>query len=137
MTKPFEKLNPGIMNPTINLAARVMMSFIFIVAGWQKITEYAGVQGFIKSLGVPGELLPLVILVELGGSIALLLGFYTRLAALLLTGFTLMAAMLVHFHPGDEQDMIVFMDNLAMAGGLLLFVQYGSGAYSLDALRRK
>ncbi|MBV8660284.1 MAG: DoxX family protein [Burkholderiales bacterium] len=128
----FEKLHPW-----INLVARMMMSFIFIVAGWQKVTAYAGVQGFIKSLGVPGALLPLVILVELGGAIALLLGFHTRVAAFMLTGFTLLAALLVHFHPGDEQNMIVFMDNLAMAGGLLLFVLYGSGAYSLDALRKR
>ncbi len=132
MTKPFEKLSPY-----INLAARVMMSFIFIFAGWQKVMSYAGVQGFIQSLGVPGWLLPVVILVELGGSIALLLGFYTRVAASLLAGFTVLAAILVHLHPGDEQNMIVFMDNLAMAGGLLLFVQYGSGAFSLDALRKR
>ena len=132
MTKLSERLAPW-----ISLAARAMMSCIFIVAGWQKITAYAGVEGFIKSLGLPGGLLPLVILVELGGSIALLLGLYTRLAAFLLTGFTLSAAILVHLHPADEENMIVFMDNLAMAGGLLLFVQYGSGAYSVDGLRRK
>jgi len=123
--------------PYVNVAARILMSLIFIMAGWQKVTAYTGVQGFIKTLGLPGGLLPLVIFVELGGSIALLLGFYTRLAAFLLTGFTLLAAVLVHFHPGDEQNMIVFMDNLAMAGGLLLFVQYGGGAYSIDALRRR
>lgn len=42
-------------------------------------------------------------------------------------------ATLVHFHPDDQQNMIVFMDNLAMAGGLLLFTQYGGGAFSLDS----
>jgi putative oxidoreductase len=122
--------------PFLNVAARVLMSIIYIVAGSQKVMAYHGVQGFMQSLGVPGALLPLVILVELGGSIALLIGFQTRLAALLLTGFTLMAGTLVHFHPGDEENMIVFMDNLAMAGGLLLFVLYGGGAFSLDAWLR-
>ncbi|MBV8465729.1 MAG: DoxX family protein [Burkholderiales bacterium] len=124
-------------SPFFNVAARVLMSLIFIIAGWQKVGAYAGVQGFMQSLGVPGALLPLVILVELGGSIALLLGYQTRLAALLLAGFSLLAGTLVHFHPGDEQQMIVFMDNLAMAGGLLLFAQYGGGAFSLDGWRRK
>ena len=124
-------------NPYFNLAARILMSLIFIVAGWQKVSAYSGVQGFIRSLGLPGAMLPLVILVELGGAIALLLGYQTRLASFLLAGFTLLAGTLVHFHPGDEQNMIVFMDNLAMAGGLLLFVQYGGGAFSLDAARKK
>ncbi len=123
--------------PYFNLAARILMSLIFIVAGWQKISAYAGVQRFIISLGLPAVMLPLIILVELGGALALLLGYQTRLAAFLLVGFTLLAATLVHFHPGDEENMIVFMDNLAMAGGLLLFVQYGGGAFSLDGARKK
>ena len=127
MNHLFDKLGPF-----FNLAARVLMSCIFIVAGWDKIGSYAGVQGFMRSLGVPGALLPLVILVEFGGALALLVGFQTRLVAFLLAGFTLLAGTLVHLHPGDEQNMIVFMDNLAMAGGLLLFVQYGGGAFSID-----
>jgi putative oxidoreductase len=123
--------------PLLDVAARCMMACIFIVAGCQKIASYAGVQAFMRSLGVPGALLPLVILVELGGSLALLLGWRTRLAALLLAGFSLAAGTLVHFHPGDEENMIVFMDNLAMAGGLLLFVRHGAGAWSLDGRRRR
>jgi putative oxidoreductase len=123
--------------PCFSPAARAMMALIFIVAGCQKIAAYAVVQKFLASLGVPGALLPLVILVELGGSIALLLGYRTRLAAFLLAGFSLLAGLLVHFHPDDEENMIVFMDNLAMAGGLLLFVQYGGGAFSLDSWRAR
>ncbi len=120
------------LSPLTNLAARLLMACIFIVAGWDKIVSYAGVEGFMRSLGVPAALLPLVILVELGGALALVVGFKTRLVALLLAGFSLTAGTLVHFHPGDHENMIVFMDNLAMAGGLLLFVQYGGGAFSLD-----
>jgi putative oxidoreductase len=63
---------------------------------------------------------------------ALAVGYQTRLAAFLLAGFTLIAGTLVHLHPGDHENMIVFMDNLATAGGLLLFVQYGGGGLSLD-----
>lgn len=121
--------------PFLNLTSRILMSLIFLSAGWQKVSAYAGVRGFMRSLGIPGELLPLVILIELGGAIALVLGYRTRVAALLLAGFSVLAATLVHFHPGDPENMIVFMDNLAMAGGLLLFVQYGGGALSLDARR--
>lgn len=127
MNALFDKLKPF-----FNLSARLLMSCIFIVAGWDKIASYAGVQGFMRSIGVPGTLLPLVILVELGGALALLVGYQTRIAAFALAGFALLAGSLVHFHPGDHENMIVFMDNLAMVGGLLLFVQYGGGTLSVD-----
>jgi putative oxidoreductase len=120
------------LNPFFNLASRILMSCIFIVAGWDKIGSYAGVEGFMRSIGVPGALLPLVILVELGGALALVVGFQTRIAAFLLAGFALLAGTAVHFRPGDHENMIVFMDNLAMVGGLLLFVQHGGGGLSLD-----
>ena len=128
MNALFDKLKPF-----FNLSARLLMSCIFIVAGWDKIASYAGVQGFMRSIGVPGALLPLVILVELGGALALLVGYQTRIAAFALAGFALLAGSLVHFHPGDHENMIVFMDNLAMVGGLLLFVQYGGGTLSVDS----
>jgi len=118
--------------PLFNVTARLLMACIFIVSGWAKIEHYEGAQRFVQSLGVPGAMLPLIILVELGGSLALVAGYQTRLAAFLLAGFSLVAGALVHLHPGDRENMIVFMDNLAMAGGLLLFVQYGGGALSLD-----
>ena len=120
------------LKPLFNLASRAFMSCIFIVAGSEKIGHYDGAGHFMASIGVPAALLPLVILVEFGGAIALLLGFQTRIAAFLLAGFALLAATLVHLHPDDHENMIVFMDNLAMVGGLLLFVQYGGGAFSLD-----
>jgi putative oxidoreductase len=123
--------------PYLNVVSRFLMSLIYLVAGWRKITAYAGVQGFMRSLGLPPALLPLVILVELGGAVALLLGYQTRFAALMLAVFSVVAGTLVHFHPADQQSMIVFMDNLCMAGGLLLFVQYGGGALSLDAWRTR
>ncbi|PRC94848.1 DoxX family protein [Solimicrobium silvestre] len=124
------------LNPYFNLAARILMSLIFVVSGFGKINEYAGTQGFMQSLGIPGALLPLVIVVEFGGGLALLLGLQTRLAAFLLAGFALLAGSIVHFHPNDQESMIVFMDNLAIIGGLLLFAQYGGGAFSLDKLRK-
>jgi putative oxidoreductase len=120
------------LDPIFNLADRLLMACIYVVAGWGKLASYAGAARFIQSLGAPGALLPLVILVELGGALALAVGYQTRLAAFLLAGFTLIAGTLVHLHPGDHENMIVFMDNLATAGGLLLFVQYGGGGLSLD-----
>jgi putative oxidoreductase len=123
------------MDKVLNIAARVLMSQIFILSGWSKLTGYAGSQQYLESLGLPGALLPPVILTELGGGLLLLVGFKTRWVALALAGFSLLTAVMVHFKPGDQMQMINFMKNLAMAGGLLLFVRVGAGAPSVDAAR--
>ncbi|MEG0489667.1 MAG: DoxX family protein, partial [Acinetobacter sp.] len=65
---------------TFALIARVLMAYIFLVAGWGKITGYAATVGYMESMGVPGALLPLTILVEFGGGLALLFGFQARFA---------------------------------------------------------
>jgi putative oxidoreductase len=125
------------MDAVLNVAARILMSQIFILSGFSKITGYAGTQQYMAAAGVPGILIPLVILVELGGGLALLFGFKTRWAALALAVFSLLTAVIVHLKPGDQAQMINFMKNLAMAGGLLLFVQHGASAPSIDASSRR
>lgn len=121
------------LNPLFDLAGRIFIALLFIPAGAGKIFGYAGTQGYMESVGVPGILLPLVILVELGGGIAILLGWQTRIVAFLLAGLCLVSALLFHFQPEDQMQMIQFMKNIAIAGGLLFLVANGAGAYSLDA----
>lgn len=77
------------------LLARVLMTILFITAGWGKITAYAGTAQYMQAMGVPGFLLPLVILLELGGGLAILFGFLTRFTALFTAGFTLLTAFLL------------------------------------------
>jgi len=125
------------MDALLNVAARILMAQIFIISGFSKITGYAGTQQYMESAGVPGVLLPLVILTELGGGILLLLGFKTRLVALLLAGFSLLSALMFHLKPDDQAQMINFMKNLAIAGGFLLFAQHGASAPSVDAARER
>ncbi|RXZ42228.1 DoxX family protein [Crenobacter cavernae] len=126
------------MNKLIDLAARVLMAQIFIIAGIGKLGPgYAGTQGFMESMGVPGVLLPLVILTELGGGLALILGFQTRIVAFLLAGFTLLTALIFHTHFADQIQMIMFMKNLVMAGGLLMVMLHGAGELSVDAARKR
>ena len=116
------------MNDFAKLAGRIMIAAIFIPAGWGKIAGYDGTAGYMEAQGVPGILLPLVILTELGGGLALLLGAYTRLVGLALAGFCILAAALFH---GDMGGM--FWKNIAIAGGLMFVYASGGGAYSLDA----
>ncbi len=72
------------------------MPILFITAGWGKITAYSGTQQYMEAMGVPGFMLPLVILLEFGGGLAILFGFLTRTTALFTAGFTLLTAFLFH-----------------------------------------
>ncbi|MGR3455613.1 DoxX family protein [Pseudooceanicola sp.] len=124
-------------------AGRVLLSLIFITSGFGKITGYAGTQGYMEAMGVPGALLPIVILVELAGGIALLLGWQARISALLLAGFSLLSGFLFHYVPSlgmegmeAQMQMISFMKNVPIAGGMLMVVAMGPGPVSLTTGRR-
>jgi len=114
------------------LLGRVFLSLIFIVSGFNKITDYAGTQGYMESMGVPALMLPLVIILELLGGIAILIGFKTRIVALLFIGFNVISALLFHSDFGDQTQMTMFMKNIAIAGGFLVLFAQGAGAYSVD-----
>ena len=122
------------INAVLSLIARILMAYIFIAAGWGKVTAYGATAGYMESMGVPAALLPMTILVELGGGLALLMGFQARFAAFGLAVFSLLTAFL--FHNGAE-DGINFMKNLAMSGGLLFLMLYGAGKLSLDTMFEK
>lgn len=113
-------------------SGRVLLALMFIMSGFSKIGGYAATQGYMEAFGVPGALLPLVIIVEVVGGIAIALGWYTKLAAFALAGFTLVAAVLFHNNFADQMQMILFMKNLSVAGGLLFLVSAGAGSYSID-----
>ncbi|HDN9020074.1 TPA: DoxX family protein [Aeromonas salmonicida] len=114
------------------LVGRVLLALMFVMAGWSKIGGYAGTQGYMEAMGVPGFMLPLVILLELGGGLAVVLGLFTRSIAVLLAGFTLMAAFIFHYQPADQMQMLMFMKNVSVAGGFLALAAAGAGAFSLD-----
>ncbi len=111
---------------------RVLIALVFLMAGLNKIGTYDNVAGYMDSMGVPGALLPLVILVEVVGAIAIILGFKTRIAAFLLAGFCVLSALIFHSNFADQNEMVQFMKNLAIAGGFLSLFVHGAGSYSLD-----
>ncbi len=114
------------------LGGRVLLGLMFVVAGLNKISAYAGTQGYMESMGIPGGLLPLVIALEIGAGLAVMLGIATRLSALALAGFTLVAAIVFHADVADQMQSILFMKNIAIAGGLFLLAVNGPGAWSVD-----
>ena len=111
---------------------RVFMALIFIVSGFGKLSAYAGTQAYMESAGVPGALLPAVIALELLGGLAVALGWRARVAAFLLAGFSILSGVLFHADFSDQMQTIMFMKNLALAGGFLLLVAQGPGAWALD-----
>ena len=124
------------------LAGRILLSIIFITSGWGKITGYAGTAGYMEAMGVPSILLPLVILTELGGGLAVLVGFQTRIAAFLLAGFCVLSGYLFHYKAitgtagqemMDMMNWLAFMKNVTIAGGFLTLLGAGAGALSVDA----
>ncbi|ELQ6016925.1 DoxX family protein [Cronobacter sakazakii] len=119
------------------LVARILMPILFIVSGFGKITGYAGTQQYMEAMGVPGFILPLVILLEFGGGLAILFGFLTRTTALITAVFTLLTAFLFHSNFAEGVNSIMFMKNFSIAGGYLLLALMGPAAYSLDRLLKK
>ncbi|GAB0970165.1 DoxX family protein [Escherichia coli] len=96
-----------------------------------------GTQQYMEAMGVPGFMLPLVILLEFGGGLAILFGFLTRTTALFTAGFTLLTAFLFHSNFAEGVNSLMFMKNLTISGGFLLLAITGPGAYSIDRLLNK
>lgn len=123
-----------------NLAARLLFVLLFLPAGIGKLTGFSGTVAYISSAGLPLPALgaALALTVEIVGSLALLAGFGTRLAALMLALFTLVASFFFHAFwavPADQAyvTQLLFFKNIAVAGGLLGLVANGAGGWSLDA----
>jgi putative oxidoreductase len=123
------------LQDALALLARVLMSWFFIVEGALKIQTYSGVLDYMAGFGVPGSLLPFVIALELAGGLAVLLGLFTRWAALALAVFCALTAVLFHGNISDGNEFIHFGKNLTMAGGFLALAASGPGRWSLDARR--
>ncbi len=124
----------NILTKYADLPARAALSAIFIISGIGKISAFEGTQGYMESFGVPGAMLIPTILAELLGGLAILIGFQTRYAALVLAFFSIAAAIIFHADFGDQIQQIMFLKNIAIAGGLLLLAKNGAPRLSIEAL---
>ncbi|MES2314056.1 MAG: DoxX family protein [Pseudomonadota bacterium] len=120
------------LKSTTELFGRVLIVSLFLLSGVGKITAYTATAGYMASVGVPGAMLPLVIATEVLGSLAIILGWKTRIVAFLMAGFTLLTGILFHNHFADQMQMIMFMKNVSIAGAFLLLTVHGAGPISLD-----
>ena len=122
------------------LVGRILLSLLFLFSAFGKITNFAGSVQY-AAVGVGESLATLAIvvaiIVELGGGLMLLFGFKIKLVALVVAGYTLLAAFLFHFDFADQNQMVHFMKNLSIAGGLLFVALYGAGSMSADERCKK
>lgn len=124
--------------PAAILAGRVLLSILFIVAGFGKLTSISGTAGFFGSIGLPVPMVTAVLvgLVELLGGLAILVGFKTRIAAVVVALFVLAATAIAHLDFSQAGNALMFQKNLAITGGLLLLAVLGAGPLSIDGRRR-
>ncbi|WP_294122872.1 DoxX family protein [Sphingomonas sp.] len=122
---------------SISLVGRILIAAIFLLSGASKLADPAGTIGYIASAGLPLPQLGFVAAaaVETLGGLALVVGYRTRIVALVLAIFSLAAALAFHSALADQNQFIHFFKNIAMAGGLLQVTAFGGGRYSLDARR--
>jgi len=126
-------MNKEMINNLSTLVGRALIAIVFIMAGYSKIGGYEGTQGYMESVGVPGLLLPAVIALELLGGIAVLVGYHTRIAALLLGGFSFLAAILFHSDFAQQMQLILFTKNVAISGAFLLLFVHGPGQWAVKS----
>ncbi|MEQ9900930.1 DoxX family protein [Pectobacterium punjabense] len=121
----------------ISAIGRALIAIVFVISGLSKIGASEATQGYIASVGLPFPLLGyfIALVVEIGGGMLLLIGYRTRVVALVLSAFTVATALFFHHNFADQNAMINFLKNIIIVGGLLQIVAFGPSKYSLDAKR--
>ena len=122
------------MKNPIPLIARILLCFIFIVAGIGKITGFAGSQQYMSVYGMPatGFFLVIAILIEILCGLSILLGFKARWGSIILAVYMVIVTLIFHTKFFDPMMFIMFQKNLAIIGGLLLIFHFGPGPISVD-----
>jgi putative oxidoreductase len=119
------------------LVGRVLLSILFILSGFAKLTAISGTAQWFGSIGLPLPTAVAVIagLIEFLGGLAILVGFKTRIVAVVMAIFTLAATTIAHLDFSDQMQLLMLQKNLGLTGGFVLLAVLGAGAYSIDAKR--
>ncbi len=121
-------------NSIVILISRIFLAILFILAGWSKLTGLEGTAQYFGAIGLPMPSVTAVLvgLIEFVGGLAILIGFQTRIAAIVVALFTIGATLVAHMDFAEGMNALMAQKNLAIAGGLLLLAVTGAGAYSVD-----
>ena len=116
----------------VEILGRILLSAIFLINGIGKIFNYEGTIQYMENFDVPAYLIIPAIIVEILFPILLIIGYYTKFSALVLSLFTLVLAVIFHTDFSNQMQLMSFLKNIAIAGGFLIIFVYGPGKYSLD-----
>ena len=116
----------------IELIGRIFLSVLFLIEGIGKLFTQEQVITYMEDYGVPGILFIPAVIVEILFPLLLIVGYKTRLAALVLALFTLTVTIIFHTDFDDGMQLISFLKNLAITGGFMIVIAYGSNKFSLD-----
>ena len=125
----------SIINTASAPIGRLLISLMFLMSGLNKIGNYSNTSGWMESMGVSSSFLPLVITLEILAAVAIIIGWKTKIAAFLLAGFCIISGIIFHSDFSNQLEIIMFMKNIAIAGGFLFLVVNGPGKFSIDNRR--
>ena len=120
------------MTNILDLVGRVFISLVFLLSGINKIGNYEGSIGWMESFGMPGIFLIPAIILEIGTSILIIIGFKVKIAAALLSVFCIATALIFHTDFSNQMQFVSFMKNIALAGGFLFLVINDTKGFSLE-----
>ena len=116
----------------LEFIGRIFLSLIFLLAGIGKIFNYEGTIGYMESFGIPGYLLIPAIIIEILFPLLVIIGYKTKLAAIILSLFAILLALIFHTDFSSQMELMSFLKNFAIAGGFLIIFVRGAGKYSID-----
>jgi len=116
----------------VELIGRIFLSALFLIEGIGKLFTQEQVITYMEDYGVPGILFIPAVVVEILFPLLLIVGYKTKLAASVMTLFTLTVAIIFHTDFSDGMQLIFFLKDLAIAGGFMIIIAYGSNKFSLD-----
>jgi putative oxidoreductase len=122
----------SVINTLSAPVGRLLISLMFLMSGLNKIGNYSNTSGWMESMGVSSSFLPLVITLEILAAVAIIIGWKTKIAAFLLGGFCIISGIIFHSDFSNQLEIIMFMKNIAIAGGFLFLVVNGPGNFSMD-----
>ena len=119
-----------------DLLARIFISSIFLLSGYNKIFNYSGTVSWMEGFGIPGFLLAPTIVLEVILPVLIIIGYKTRLAAALLCVFSIATAVIFHLDFGDQMQTIQLLKNFGLAGGFLFIAVNGPKEWAVESKKK-
>ena len=116
----------------LEVIGRIFLSALFLFNGIAKIFDYEGTIEYMENFEVPGYLISPAIIIEILFPILLIIGYKTRLSAIVLASFTILLAVIFHTDFSNQMQLTQFLKNFAIAGGFIMIFVYGPDKYSID-----